>query len=146
MAEHPKDIRRVEQAGEDAFDGEPAVSRAGTGRRDERHEAGDTENRDESGKQPPGAPCIERAERDPAGGRALLEEQRGDEEARENEEEIDAVEASGQPDEVVRSTSKMAVPRIPSSPGTYPIRADTNGPTSVAADQRIPPFWGGRGC
>lgn len=32
----------------------------------------------------------------------------------------------------------MAVPRIPSSPGTYPIRVDTNGPTSVAVDQRIP--------
>ena len=51
----------------------------------------------ERGQQSPGAAHPELGERDTTGAVVLTDEQRGDEEARDDEEDVDAEEAAGQP-------------------------------------------------
>ena len=76
-------------------------------------------------QQPPGPADPERAERDASAALALVEQQRRDQEAGDDEEHLDAVEPAGHPGEARRGRRprrSTAIARSPSSAGWLPNR------------------------
>ena len=80
-----------------------AASRPNGAREEGEHDRHDGRHEDERRVEPPQAADVEAAQVEAAGRAVLAQQQRGDEEAAEDEEEVDADEAAGQPGQLLRA-------------------------------------------